>query len=120
MIRILVVDDDRHIRTACARVLAAEGWVVTCAATGEEALQQIHDDREQIDVVLVDRLMPGAGSTEVIAGIRALHLELPVIVMSGSITEEVAAEMIRDGACGCISKPFTPGQLRDVIKKAVM
>ncbi|HSW40389.1 MAG TPA: response regulator [Acidobacteriota bacterium] len=120
MIRILVVDDDRHMRTACARVLTAEGWTVTCAATGEEALRMIRDDSEKIDVVLVDRLMPGAGGMEVLVEIRALQPNLPVIIMSGSVNEESTAEMIREGACGCLAKPFTPDQLRDMIKKAVV
>jgi DNA-binding NtrC family response regulator len=118
MIRILVIDDDRHMRRACSRALAKEGWSVLCAETGDEGLEKIKNSTEGIDVILLDQLMPGLSGMDVLAQIRMIDPELPVIIITGSATEESAAEIIRQGARDCLPKPFTPEELRTVIKKA--
>ena len=75
MIRILVIDDDRHMRNACSRVLARSGWEVICAETGEEGFRFIKDSEQQFDVILIDWLMPGGMSgMEFLARTRALGL----------------------------------------------
>jgi len=118
MTRILVIDDDRHMRSACSRVLSKAGWSVVCAETGEEGLKQVKNSAEKIDVVLVDQLMPGMSGMEVLAQIRTINPILPVIIMTGSATDETAAEIRQQGAFDCLAKPFTPEQLRNVITKA--
>jgi len=118
MTRILVIDDDRHMRSACSRVLSKAGWSVVCAETGEEGLKQVKNSAEKIDVVLVDQLMPGMSGMEVLAQIRTINPILPVIIMTGSATDETAAEIRQLGAFDCLAKPFTPEQLRNVITKA--
>ncbi len=118
MTRILVIDDDRHMRSACLRVLSKAGWSVVCAETGEEGLKQVKNSEEKIDVVLVDQLMPGMSGMEVLAQIRTINPVLPVIIMTGSATDETAAEIRQQGAFDCLAKPFTPEQLRNVITKA--
>jgi len=119
MTRILVIDDDRHMRSACSRVLSKAGWSVVCSETGEEGLKQVKNSAEKIDVVLVDQLMPGMSGMEVLAQIRTINPILPVIIMTGSATDETAAEIRQQGAFDCLAKPFTPEQLRNVITKAV-
>jgi DNA-binding NtrC family response regulator len=118
MIRVLVVDDDRHMRSACSRVLSKEGWLVICAETGDKGLEEIVRGAGNIDVILLDDLMPGMSGMEVLARIRAIDPNLPVVIMTGSVTEESALETVRKGAYDCLAKPFTPAQLRDVIRKA--
>ena len=119
MVKILVIDDDRHMRTACARALSRAGWLVLSAETGDEGLQQIRSGAQKIDVVLLDQLMPGTSGTEALAQIRAIDPNLPVVIMTGSITDDDAKAIKRLGAFDCLAKPFTPDQLRDVIKRAV-
>jgi DNA-binding NtrC family response regulator len=119
MVRILVIDDDRHMRTACSRVLSRAGWSVICAETGQEGLTALQSGEHKIDVILVDQLMPGISGMEVLAQILAIAPNLPVIIMTGSATEDDAAEIKRQGAFDCLSKPFTPEQLRSMILNAV-
>jgi DNA-binding NtrC family response regulator len=119
MIRILVIDDDRHMRTACSRVLSKEGYFVFCAETGAEGLKEIRTSAEKYSVVLLDQLMPGMSGMDVLDQIRAFDPNLPVIIATGSETHATAADIIRKGACDCLPKPFTPEELRAVIKKAL-
>ena len=119
MIRILVIDDDRHMRTACSRVLSKAGWLAICAENGEEALNQIKSGAQQVDVILLDQLMPGMNGMEVLARIHAVAPDLPVVIMTGSATDDDAIEIRRQGACDCLAKPFTPEQLRNVILRAI-
>jgi DNA-binding NtrC family response regulator len=119
MVQILVIDDDRHMRTACSRVLSKAGWTVICAEAGEEGLKELRSGEQKIDVVLVDQLMPGLSGEDVLARIHTLDPNLPVVIMTGSATDESTIEQKRQGAFDCLGKPFTPDQLRDVITKAV-
>jgi len=118
MTHILVIDDDRNMRTACSRVLSKTGWTVICAETGEEGLKELRSGEQKIDVVLVDRLMPGLSGEDVLARIHTLDPNLPVIIMTGSATDESTIEQKRQGAFDCLAKPFTPAELRNVITRA--
>jgi DNA-binding NtrC family response regulator len=118
MIRILIIDDDRHMRSVCSRALSREGWIVLCAESGDEGIDKIKNGEEPIDVVLLDQLMPGMSGMDVLAQIRSINPDMPVIIITGSATEESAAEIIRKGASDCLPKPFTPEQLRTVVREA--
>jgi DNA-binding NtrC family response regulator len=119
MIRILVIDDDRHMRHACMRALSTEGWLVIGAETGDEGLRQLRITGQKIDMVLLDQLMPGMSGTEALNQIRALDPNLPVVIMTGFITEESVLDLKNQGAFECLAKPFTPDQLREVVRRAV-
>jgi len=119
MIRILVIDDDRHMRTACMRALITAGWLAIGAETGDEGLQQLGNAGQTIDGVLLDQLMPGMSGTDTLAQIRSLDPNLPVIIMTGFTTEESVLELKKQGAFDCLAKPFTPEQLRDAVRRAV-
>jgi DNA-binding NtrC family response regulator len=118
MVTILVIDDDRHMRIACSRVLSRAGWSVICAETGQEGLNALQSGEHKIDVILVDQLMPGLNGMEVLTRIHAIAPSLPVILMTGSATEADAREIKQQGAFDCLAKPFTPEQLRNVILNA--
>ena len=119
MSRILIIDDDRHMRTVCARVLTNAGHHVACAETGDEGLGKIRDTADPFDVVLLDQLMPGMSGMEAMNQIRSINPNLPVIIMTGSVTEDSAYEIVEQGASGCLPKPFTPDELRAAVKKAL-
>ena len=118
MARILVIDDDLHMRTACARVLAKAGHTVTCAETGDEGLKTLGSSATGFEVVLLDQLMPGMSGMETLAGIKVMAPDLPVIMITGSVCDETSAELVDQGACDCLPKPFNPEQLRTAVEKA--
>jgi DNA-binding NtrC family response regulator len=115
---ILIIDDDQHMRKACLRVLTKAGWTAVCAETGDEGVRVIQNAAEPIAAILLDQLMPGMSGMDVLAEVQAMNPTIPVIIMTGSATDESIIELKKKGAFTCLPKPFTPGQLREVIRQA--
>jgi DNA-binding NtrC family response regulator len=63
--------------------------------------------------------MPGITGLEALAEIHSIDPNLPVVIMTGSLTDDDAKAIKSQGAFDCLPKPFTPDQLREMIKKAV-
>ena len=113
------MDDEETIREACARILAREKWSVVCMESGIEGLAEVEKDPNCFNAVLLDQWMPGMSGMEVLDRIRSINPNLPVIIMTGSVTEDSAFEIIEKGASGCLPKPFTPDELRTAVRKAL-
>lgn len=99
---VLVVDDspvDRRIAGECARRAGDE---VLFAASAEEALDVLQDDEP--DVVVTDLVMPGMSGLDLISEIRSRNAAIPIIVITGKGSEEVAIEALRRGATSYVSK----------------
>ena len=116
---ILVIDDEQIMRDGCQRILSKDGWSVLTAENGKRGLEDIQAQPENIDVILLDLMMPGMSGMEVLDHIRALDPNLLVIVITGYATVESAVEAMKKGAYDFIPKPFTPDQLRIVVKRAL-
>ncbi len=109
--RILVVDDEEHVRRVASQLLAAEGYVVEVATDGEGALDRLESDPRCCDLVLLDMTMPGLDGLEVLAAIRRLQPDLPVLLSSGYGRERVRHVLQEDPACGFIQKPYRQREL---------
>jgi two-component system phosphate regulon sensor histidine kinase PhoR len=116
---ILVIDDEQIMRDGCSRILSKDGWSVTCAQNGSQGLEEIKGRSEDLDVILLDLMMPGISGMEVLENIRAFDPNLLVIVITGYATVESAVEAMKKGAYDFIPKPFTPDQLRIVVRRAL-
>ena len=116
-VHILVVDDERIIREGAERILAKEGWKTTIAENGERGLELIKNDEFQI--LLLDLMMPGISGMEVLKTVRETHPNLLVVVITGYATIENAVSAMKSGAYDFIPKPFTPDQLRIVVRRAL-
>ncbi len=117
--QILVIDDEQIMRDGCSRILSKDNWSVLTAENGKKGLEEIQSHPEGIDVVLLDLMMPGMSGMEVLDQIRAIDPNLPVIVITGYATVESAVEAMKKGAYDFIPKPFTPDQLRIVVRRAL-
>ena len=116
---ILVIDDEQTMRDGCSRILSKTGWTVLTAENGTEGLEKVQNPLHPIDVVLLDLMMPGVSGMEVLDQVCRIDPHLPVIVITGYATVESAVEAMKKGAYDFISKPFTPDQLRIVVRRAV-
>lgn len=114
---ILVIDDERDIREGCERILSRMDCKVFIASNGLEGLEIM--DRESISIVLCDIKMPGIDGIEVLSRIRESQKETLVIMITGFATVETAIAAMKRGAYDFVSKPFTPDQLRIVVKRAI-
>ena len=116
---ILAVDDQQENRELVARNLSRSGHIVITAASGEEALRAL--EQSDVDVVLLDLLMPGMDGREVLRRIKE-HPEwraTPVIVISGSQDMDGIIECIEAGADDYLFKPFNPVLLQARIKAGI-
>ncbi len=115
-VHILVVDDEKIIREGSERILTKEGWKVETAENGEKGLGLIQKGNFQI--ILLDLMMPGIRGMEVLKRVRDDYPKLIVIIITGYATIDNAVEAMKNGAYDFISKPFTPDQLRIVVRRA--
>lgn len=114
--RVLVVDDEMRIRDGCRKMLSDEGCRVESADSGDLGLDMLN--KEHYDIILLDLMMPGLSGLEVLEQIGASHPDTVIIVITGYATLEHAIEAMKQGAFDFIPKPFSPQELRVVIKKA--
>ena len=103
--RILVVDDERAIQGTLRAVLEDEGYRVTTAGAGEEAIRVATD--EAPDLIFLDIWMPGMDGLETLAELKRVRPELVVIMVSGHATIETAVKATRLGAYDFIEKPLS-------------
>jgi len=116
---ILVIDDEQIMREGCSRILSKDGWAVITAENGKQGLQEVQARLDKIDVILLDLMMPGVSGMEVLDQVRLIDPNLLVIVITGYATVESAVEAMKRGAYDFIPKPFTPDQLRIVVRRAL-
>jgi two-component system NtrC family response regulator len=114
---ILAIDDDDSLRRVVEYNLAEEGYRVITAADGPSGLEAYQ--REAVDVVLTDIRMPGMEGIELLARLKAMQPELPVIMLTAFGTIDSAVEAMRLGAFDYLTKPFSRDQLRASVRKAL-
>ena len=114
---ILVIDDEEVMREGCSRICESIGCRVTDAEGGAPGLSVL--EREDVDVILLDLMMPGISGMEVLERIMAQYPQIVVIVITGYATVELAVEAMKKGAYDFIAKPFSPDQLRIVLHRAL-
>ncbi len=117
MTRILIVDDDSHIQEALAERFTHQGMDVSTAASGEEAIERLRQERP--DVVLLDVQLPRGDGFQVLARIRELGIETTVVMITAYGTVERAVQAMREGAYDFLQKPFEPSLVESVIRRAL-
>lgn len=115
---VLVVDDEPGIRRFAARVLLEEGYGVLEAGDGLEALEVLQSAAGSIEVVVTDIVMPGLHGVELMQKLSVSHPDLPVILMSGYGTAQLAEQGIAV-PCAVLAKPFTPELLLAEVRRCI-
>jgi two-component system, OmpR family, alkaline phosphatase synthesis response regulator PhoP len=108
-LRLLVAEDEPHIRRILVTLLEESGFQVDVASNGSEALGMVESERPY-DLVLTDLMMPGATGLEVLARIREIpeRAHLPVVILTAKGQDADREEAVRLGAADFITKPFSP------------
>ena len=115
--RILVVDDELNICQSCIKILAKLDYDVSYALNGYDALKMMN--AEPFDVILTDLKMSSLGGMEVLRRVKDAFPETSVIVMTGYASVSSAVEVMKMGALDYLPKPFTPDELRAIVRQAV-
>ena len=108
--RVLVVEDRPDVRASMARILSHHGFAVSETADGDGALRLLSDG-ERFALMCIDGVMPGLETATVIERARTLAPDMPVLVCSGHVQEELLRRGVSTGRYAFLSKPFSAQQL---------
>ena len=117
MASVLVVDDEPGIREFLQIMLDREGYDVSCAANGREAINFFK--KKRYDVVVADIRMPKVNGFEVLNRIKELSPETNVIMITAYASFESAVESMKEGAYDYITKPFNVDEVKTTVKHAL-
>jgi len=114
---VLVVDDEKNIRSTLKDLLEDEGYFVYLAEDGEEALKLLEEN--SVDVLLLDLWLPKIGGMEVLTRAKEISPDLQVIIISGHGTIDTAVRATKSGAFDFIEKPLSSERVLTVVGHAV-
>ena len=102
---ILIVDDHETIWDFLIEALQKLGYSVLLAENGLDAVEIYEENPDQIDLVLLDMIMPKAGGHLTFYKIRAIDPEAKILLSSGFVSEAEVHDLLQQGACGFLPKP---------------
>ena len=114
---ILVLDSDAALLSMLKMRLKRTGHTVDTAETGWDGLTKL--EHADYDVVLLDYLMPGITGLTVLQHIQERHPSVPVVMMTGHISSQVAAQVLEAGARACLVKPVDTVELDQALHSCV-
>lgn len=114
---ILIVDDEPSMREFLEIMLHREGYKVSAASSGQEALKMLND--EIYDLIVSDIQMPGVSGLDLLRNVKETSPETLVIMITAYASTETAVEAMKDGAYDYITKPFKVDEIRLIIEKAL-
>ena len=114
---ILLVDDEDGIRLVAGRILQQLGYQVLSAESGLRALEIYHGERDRIDLVILDMLMPDMGGAETFQKLKGFDPGVRVLLSSGYSLDGEAQQAMAAGARGFIQKPYRLAALSQKVAK---
>jgi len=115
--RVLIVDDDEKMRTILQKVLQRQGYDVTLAHNGQNAIHLLQ--KTGFDLVLSDIRMPGMDGLELLRQVREISTDTTVIMMTAFGSVDSAVEAMKQGAYDYINKPFKMDEVLICLSRAV-
>ena len=116
---ILLIDDEEMIIKVGEELLQELGYNVIAARSGEEAVKLYNKNRDKIDLVVMDMIMPGMGGGETFDRLKAVNPDVKVLLSSGYSINGQASKILERGCDGFIQKPFNLNQLSEKIRGIV-
>ncbi len=116
---ILLVDDEPSIIDVGAQLLELLGYKVFTAASGVEAVEVFHRRHSEIELVILDMIMPHMSGGETFDMLKAIDPGVLVVLSSGYSMTGEAGDIVAKGCKGFIQKPFTPAELSRTIREAL-
>jgi two-component system response regulator AtoC len=113
---ICIVEDDPEVRSYLEMALVCQGYSVEAVQDGEELLAYLQYGYPKVSAILLDLIMPRKGGMETLREIRALHKDLPVVMISGASSPLNIVEAMRNGATNFLGKPVSPEDLRNALE----
>ena len=115
--KVLVIDDEAAMRDSCRMILEREGFDTDTAENGIIGLEKIEANRP--DFVIIDLKMPRMSGQEVLEKVKEIDPDIIPIVITGYATVDSAVEAMKKGAYDFLPKPFSPEELRIIIRRGL-
>ena len=112
---VLLVDDEDNIIEVATEMLQRLGYNVLVARGGSEAVEIVKQDRQKIDLMILDMIMPGLSGEKTFDLIKEVHTDIKVLLSSGYSLNSDAEEILDRGCNGFIQKPYTMNELSEKI-----
>lgn len=116
---ILVVDDEESIRSMAAEMLDMLGYKVLTAADGREAVDIFKEQKNEIDLVLLDMIMPNMAGKETYRELKKITPDVKVLLASGYSQNDKTKEILDEGVLGFVQKPFGISVLSKMISETL-
>jgi CheY-like chemotaxis protein len=116
---ILYAEDKESVRQATARILQLHGHEVVSAKDGAEAVRLFEEHRAEIDLALLDVIMPGMGGDAVFHRMREHAPGIPVVFCSGYVSQLIGNDVLQSKNTWLIDKPFEAEKLLDTLELAL-
>ncbi len=113
-VNILIVDDEEIIRSLFTDLLSEEGYAVTCAANGKEAIERVKEKPFQI--AFIDVHMPIMNGAETVRAIRELSPSTEMVMMD-SFPDIFLEQALKEGAITCVHKPFNIQEILEMVRE---
>jgi len=113
---ILLVEDDDDLRQSLAEVLDISGYQVLTAINGRAALDVLANANRAVDLILTDMIMPEMSGVELVRALKEQDYSGKLLVMTGYVSDEIAAELKSLGVADCLSKPIPAAHLLQAIE----
>ena len=117
--RILLIDDQETVREVCSAMLQTLGYLVSTACDGREGVEFYRRSGSNIDLVIIDMIMPNLGGRDCFREIKAMNPEVKAILSTGFSLDGAVQEIINEGIIGFIQKPYRLEQLSHAVSKAM-
>ena len=115
--KILLVDDEKGILETVQDTLSTYGYRIVTAQSGEQALEVYQQQKDEIDLVILDLIMPGCGGKKCLQSLLEINQNIKVLMTSGHSGTEQTDDLILAGAAGFIHKPYRPEDLLFTIRE---
>ncbi|MBD3391800.1 MAG: response regulator [Chitinivibrionales bacterium] len=116
---IMVIDDEEYMLNVSQEMLSDLGYRVTTCRSGARAIKLFETMHEQIDLVIVDMIMPECTGRECLKGLRGIDPGVRAVLATGYSMNTEVKELLGEGFVEFIQKPFTGGKLSQVVAKAL-
>jgi two-component system, cell cycle sensor histidine kinase and response regulator CckA len=116
---VLLIDDEEMILDVGSKMLESLGYKVMTAAGGKLGLKIYEQNRDKIDLVILDMIMPDLGGAATFEALRMVDPSVRVLLSSGYSVEGQAKEIIQNGCRGFIQKPFSMTELSRKIRRTL-
>ena len=114
---VLLVEDEEMVLDTIEQYLKKMGFDVLTAPSGKQAIRVYKKNKAEVDIVLLDMIMPGFSGGKTYAALREINPDIKVLLSSGYSLDGAASEILESGCDGFIQKPFTIEQLSQKLKE---